>query len=152
MLFAADSDCLDQEMYRHIRRVLGPIQTVFLGMECVGAPLTWTGGSLLPRPPKHRISQSRRYKGCDSKRGLSLLEAVGAERLYVYAMGLEPWLEFLLGLAYTADATQIKEAQRFLRLARENGLPEARLLSGKQELYLNSVPQQRSVSFSAALV
>jgi L-ascorbate metabolism protein UlaG (beta-lactamase superfamily) len=150
ILFAADSDCLDQEMYRHIRQVLGPIQTVFLGMECVGAPLTWTGGSLLPRQPKHSISQSRRYKGCDSNRGLSLLEAVGAERLYVYAMGLEPWLEFLLGLAYTPDATQIKEAQRFLRLAREAGFREALLLSGKQELYLDSVPQQCSVS--AALV
>lgn len=152
MLFAADSDCLDQEMYRHIRRLLGPIQTVFLGMECVGAPLTWTGGSLLPRQPKHSINQSRRYKGCDSNRGLGLLEAVSAERLYVYAMGLEPWLEFLLGLAYTPDATQIKEAQRFLRLARENGLLEARLLSGKQELYLDPLPQQRSVSFSASLV
>ena len=137
MLFAADSDCLDQEMYRHIRRVLGPIQTVFLGMECVGAPLTWTGGSLLPRQPKHSISQSRRYKGCDSNRGFCLLEAVGAERLYVYAMGLEPWLEFLLGLAYTPDATQIKEAQRFLRLAREAGLMEAQLLSGKHEIHLD---------------
>ena len=140
ILFAADSDCLDQEMYRHIRRVLGPIQTVFLGMECVGAPLTWSCGSLLPRQPKHSISQSRRYKGCDSNRGLSLLEAVGAERIYVYAMGLEPWLEFLLGLAYTPDATQIKEAQRFLSLARESGFLEARLLAGKYEIHLDGVP------------
>jgi len=140
ILFAADSDCLDPEMYRNIRRVIGPIQTVFLGMECVGAPLTWTSGSILPRQPRHSISQSRRYKGCDSNRGLSLLQAVGAERLYVYAMGLEPWLEFLLGLAYTPDATQIKEAQRFLSLARESGLVEARLLKGNCDIYLDSLP------------
>ena len=31
ILFAADSDCLDQEMYRRLRRVLGPIQTVIFG-------------------------------------------------------------------------------------------------------------------------
>ncbi len=140
ILFAADSDCLDHEMYRHVRRVLGPIQTVFLGMECVGAPLTWTSGSILPRQPRHSISQSRRYKGCDSNRGLNLLEAVGAERLYIYAMGLEPWLEFLLGLAYTPDATQIKEAHRFLILARESGFIEARLLKGNCDIYLDSLP------------
>ena len=66
-----------------------------------------------------------------------MLEAVGAERLYVYAMGLEPWLEFLLGLAYTPDATQIKEAQRFLHLAREAGFLEARLLTGKHDIHLD---------------
>jgi L-ascorbate metabolism protein UlaG (beta-lactamase superfamily) len=139
ILFAADSDCLDQEMYRNLRRVLGPIQTVFLGMECVGAPLTWTSGAILPRQPKHSINQSRRYKGCDSTRGLRLLEAVGAERLYVYAMGLEPWMEFLLGLAYTPDAKQIKEAQRFLSLAREAGLDEVRLLNGNCDIYFDPV-------------
>ncbi len=143
ILFAADSDCLDQEMYRNIRRVLGPIQTVFLGMECVGAPLTWTSGAILPRQPKHSINQSRRYKGCDSNRGLRLLEAIGAERLYVYAMGLEPWMEFLLGLAYTPDATQIKEAQRFLSLAQEAGL-ESRLLNGSCDIYFDPV-QSKSV-------
>jgi L-ascorbate metabolism protein UlaG (beta-lactamase superfamily) len=143
ILFAADSDCLDQEMYRNIRRVLGPIQTVFLGMECVGAPLTWTSGAILPRQPKHSINQSRRYKGCDSNRGLRLLEAVGAERLYVYAMGLEPWMEFLLGLAYTPDATQIKEAQRFLSLAHDAGL-ESRLLNGSCDIYFDPV-QSKSV-------
>jgi L-ascorbate metabolism protein UlaG (beta-lactamase superfamily) len=151
ILFAADSDCLDPEMYRNIRHLLGPIQTVFLGMECVGAPLSWSSGSLLPRPPKHSINQSRRYKGCDSVRGTTLLETVGAERLFVYAMGLEPWLEFLLGLAYTPDATQIKESQRFLRLAREAGFLDARLLSGKEEFYLDSRPVQRSVAFSTTL-
>lgn len=140
ILFAADSDCLDREMYRNLRRVLGPIQTVFLGMECVGAPLNWTSGAILPRQPKHSINQSRRYKGCDSNRGLSLLEAVAAERLYVYAMGLEPWLEFLLGLAYTPEATQLKEAQRFLSLAREAGLAEVRLLKGSCDIFFDNLP------------
>lgn len=148
IMFAADSDCLDQEIYRHLRRFMGRIQTVFVGMECVGAPLTWSSGSLLPRQPKHSINQSRRSKGCDSNRGSLLLDVLGAERLYIYAMGLEPWLEFLLGLAYTPEATQIKEAQRFLRLAREAGLLDARLLTGKQELYLDRLPQQHYVTVS----
>jgi hypothetical protein len=55
-------------------------------------------------------------------------------------MGLEPWLEFLLGLAYTPDATQIKEAQRFLSLSRETGLVEVRLLNGSCDIYFDSLP------------
>jgi hypothetical protein len=58
-------------------------------------------------------------------------------------MGLEPWLEFLLGLAYTPDATQIKEAQRFLNLAREAGFVEARLLKGSCDIYF--APEEQSV-------
>jgi L-ascorbate metabolism protein UlaG (beta-lactamase superfamily) len=135
-LFAADSDCLDVQMYQHIHRVLGPIQTVFLGMECVGAPLSWSCGAFLPCKPEHSINQSRRYKGCDSTRGLRILEAVGAQRIYIYAMGLEPWLEHLLGLAYTAEATQIKEAQKLLSAARERGFSDAQLLTNKAEIHL----------------
>lgn len=136
MLFAADSDCLDVNMYRHIRRILGPIRTVFLGMECVGAPLSWSCGTFLPQKLEHAVNQSRRYKGSDSVRGFRLLEAVGAERIFVYAMGLEPWLEHFLGLAYKPEATQLREAKQLLAHARERGFADARLLSGKCEIHL----------------
>jgi hypothetical protein len=51
-------------------------------------------------------------------------------------MGLEPWLEYLLGLAYTAEATQIKEAQKLLSAARERGFSDAQLLTNKAEIHL----------------
>lgn len=136
ILFAADSNCLDESMYRHVRRFLGPIQTVFLGMECVGAPLSWSCGPFLPERPAYGIDQSRRYKGCDASRGLTLLKAVGARRIFIYAMGLEPWLEYLLGLAYEPDAIQLGEAGKLLAQYAEAGLQEARLLSGKAEIFL----------------
>jgi L-ascorbate metabolism protein UlaG (beta-lactamase superfamily) len=136
ILFAADSDCLDENMYRHVRRALGPIQTVFLGMECVGAPLSWSSGAFLPERPAYGVDQSRRYKGCDAGRGLTLLKAVGARRVFIYAMGLEPWFEYLLGLAYGPEAVQLKEAEKLLARFREEGLDEARLLSGKGEIFL----------------
>ena len=58
ILFAADSACLDDGIYKNIRRIIGPVQTVFLGMECVGAPLTWHCGSLLPKAPDYDHYQS----------------------------------------------------------------------------------------------
>lgn len=151
MLFAADSDCLDKQMYKHIRRILGPIETVFIGLECVGAPLSWSCGTFLPRKPEHGIEQSRRYKGCDSERALSLLEAVGAKRLFIYAMGLEPWLEYLLGLALTEDSAQIQEAKTLLRYAQEKGFEEAKLLSGKCDIKIptHSRKRQATVKHSA---
>ena len=136
LLFGADSDCLDLRMYEDLRRILGPIETVFLGMECVGAPLSWSCGPFLPNRPERKHDQSRRYKGCDSTRALRMLQAIGAKRIFVYAMGLEPWFECLLGLAYTQDAPQIKEASRLLAEARSIGFEEAMLLSGRCDIYL----------------
>jgi L-ascorbate metabolism protein UlaG (beta-lactamase superfamily) len=135
-LFAADSDCLDQRVYEHVRRALGPIETVFIGMECVGAPLSWSCGPFFPAPPEFAQEQSRRYKGSDSYRARKILEAVEARRLYVYAMGMEPWFEPLLGLAYSDDAVQLKESTELLRAAREAGFETAMRLFGKREIIL----------------
>ena len=136
ILFAADSNCLDRRMYEHVQRILGPLETVFLGMECVGAPLSWSGGAFLGIKPEPSHEQSRRYNGCDAARGLELLEAVGARRVFNYAMGLEPWLEHLLGLAYTEDSIQLKESGELLSQARQKGFLEAKLLYGKFEFIL----------------
>lgn len=136
MMFAADSDCLDEYLYENVRRSLGPIHTVFLGMECVGAPLSWSCGSFLPVKPDRAINQSRRYKGSDSERGQKMLAAVGAERLYIYAMGMEPWFEHLLGLAYDEDAVQLRESSNLVTVAREAGFKAAERLFGKREIIL----------------
>ena len=122
MMFAADSDCLDEQMYENVRRSLGTIHTVFLGMECVGAPLSWSCGPFFPVKPDRTCDQTRRYKGSDSLRGQKILAAVGAERLYIYAMGMEPWFEHLLGLAYDEDAVQLHESSNLL-----NGRSRSRL-------------------------
>jgi hypothetical protein len=146
IMFAADSDCLDRELYTHVRHALGPIQTVFIGMECVGAPLSWSCGPFLPEKPEFSHEQSRRYKGCDAARASMLLETVGAERIYIYAMGLEPWLEYLLGLALTEEAAQIVEARKLLREVEEVGFAEAKLLFGKDEIYLENTALAEAAS------
>jgi L-ascorbate metabolism protein UlaG (beta-lactamase superfamily) len=143
ILFGADSDCLDRQMYEHVYRVLGAVQTVFIGLECVGAPLSWSCGSFLPVRPEFSYEQSRRYKGCDAARAQTMLNALGAERLYIYAMGLEPWLEYLLGLALTEDSPQITEAKKLLAAVRDKGYEEAKLLFGQDEIHLRSFALDR---------
>src|SRR6266404_3542428 len=145
ILFAADSDCLDRQMYEHIRKLIGPVQTVFIGMECVGAPLTWSCGPFLPVRPARHHEQSRRYKGCDSTRAQALLDTLGSERLYIYAMGLEPWLEYLLGLALTEDAPQVTEARSLLHRVREMGYTDEKLLFGRDEIFLDTFAADHSL-------
>lgn len=144
MLFAADSDFLESRIYEKVRKQLGSIRTVFLGTECVGAPLTWVCGSLFPKKLDYRDEQTRRFHGCDSKAAMSLLETVNAERIYNYAMGLEPWVAHLLGLALSDDSPQFKESEKLLAKARGRGMLWAERLFGKREMYIDATPATRS--------
>jgi L-ascorbate metabolism protein UlaG (beta-lactamase superfamily) len=148
ILFAADSDCLDRRGYEYVRQVLGPVDTLFLGMECVGAPLSWSCGSFLPVKPEYHHEQTRRYKGCDARRAMNIVEALGGERVFLYAVGLEPWYERILGLAYSKDSPQLREIKAFLAEAREIGL-ESELLFGRRDIHLEP-PAARTAARPAA--
>jgi L-ascorbate metabolism protein UlaG (beta-lactamase superfamily) len=149
--FGADSDCLDVEVYRNVRNSLGAIHTAFLGTECVGAPLSWTYGSLFPKKPARQHEQTRRYHGCNAAAATRILEALGATRLYNYAMGMEPWTSHILGLNLTEDSAQIQESNLLLQGARERNFAEVARLFGKVEMVVfqggtritgNNTPQQ----------
>jgi L-ascorbate metabolism protein UlaG (beta-lactamase superfamily) len=125
ILFAADSNCLDGRLYQHLSRILGPIGTVFLGMECVGAPLSWLYGALLPVKLLHSHNQSRRTRGCNAAAAIDLLQSVGSKRVYIYAMGSEPWLQYGMGLGLAPDSPQMRESERVLEMARTSGFADA---------------------------
>jgi L-ascorbate metabolism protein UlaG (beta-lactamase superfamily) len=145
ILFAADSDCLDPRVYEQVRKSIGPVQTVFLSTEGRGAPLSWVTGPLLPQPPRPEIDRQRRYHACDARRALMLLEALGSKRVYVYAMGLEPWAEHLLGSLTTEDSDRWKESDDLLSFSRGRGFVSAERLFGKTTIYLNGSTSISSV-------
>lgn len=142
LLIGADSDCLDVRTYEHVRRALGDFHTVFLGTESVGAPLTWSCGPLFPKPPPPQQAQSRRYHGSNARNALKLLEAVGAQRIYTYAMGAEPWVEHLLGLGMKEDSPQMHESNAVLAHGRQQGLVAGRPY-GKVEFHLDPIDTPR---------
>jgi L-ascorbate metabolism protein UlaG (beta-lactamase superfamily) len=139
LLIGADLDCLDKQVYENVRRCLGRVDTVFLGVESVGAPLSWINGPLLPRRPLHEEEESRRQHGCDARRAIEILEVLGANRLYNYAMGLEPWLEHILGLGLNENSPQWLESEKLLSQARARGFLEAKRLYGKVEIVLEDM-------------
>jgi L-ascorbate metabolism protein UlaG (beta-lactamase superfamily) len=135
--FGADTDCLDKASYRHVRDFLGPIETVFLGMESVGAPLSWIYGPLLPHKPGKEQEEGRRQHGCNAARALELVEALEANRVFHYAMGLEPWTEHLLGLCLTENSPQLLESERMIAASGESGMQFVQRLHGKREFFLD---------------
>jgi len=136
ILFAADANCIEPETYAHVQRSLGDVQTVFLGMECVGAPLSWLYGALLPSRLTNAYDKSRRTKGSDAPAALALLEKVRAQRVYIYALGGEPWLNYSMGLGLDEDSQQLKEAAKVLAAAPSLGLADAARPFGRMEMSL----------------
>jgi hypothetical protein len=72
---------------------------------------------------------------------LALLEAVGGKRVYIYAMGNEPWFQYSMGLGLSEDSVQIKEANKVIAMARERGFVDAQRPFGHYELTLEPLPQ-----------
>ncbi len=153
IFIGADSDCLDRRIYENVRKSLGRVDTVFIGTESVGAPLSWINGPLLPAKPTREQEETRRQHGCDARRAMDIVEALGASRLYNYAMGLEPWMEHILGLGMTESSPQWRESEKLLAEARQRGLLMAERLFGKAELILEPMDAaERSFTPSRASV
>lgn len=142
ILFAADSDCLDRRIYENIRKAVGRVETLFVGTESVGAPLTWRNGPLFPKKPSREQGQTRRYHGCDSDRALSIAEALGARRIFNYAMGKEPWLEYLLGLGLSSNSPQSRESKRLVQRGGGRGFLTSVSPFGRCDIYLNQASGQ----------
>jgi L-ascorbate metabolism protein UlaG (beta-lactamase superfamily) len=127
LLFLADSRNLDSAIYERVHDAIGDIETIFIGMECDGAPLSWIYGPLLLRRPDRAMDQSRRANASDYPTALSIIERFNCRELYVYAMGQEPWLNFVSSIRYDEGSKPIIESNRLLKVARERGIRAERL-------------------------
>lgn len=136
ILFAADSCCLDQRIYENIIKFMGPIQTVFIGMECIGAPLSWVYSPLLPIKPDRHHDQARRSHANDAQSAFSLLQAVQAQNAYVYALGREPWLKYFMALTPSDDDPYMQEVNQLIAAVKAKGFKEAEMLYGQKEFFL----------------
>jgi L-ascorbate metabolism protein UlaG (beta-lactamase superfamily) len=133
-LFLVDSDAVEPVLYRRLARRIGKVDALFIGMECHGAPLTWLYGPLLPGALSRRDDDSRRLSGSDCARAWGVVEELDCSRVFVYAMGQEPWLKHLMGLAYQPGSVQLTESDKFLERCRAEGIPAERLYGCREML------------------
>ncbi|MEU8680394.1 MBL fold metallo-hydrolase [Streptomyces sp. NPDC048611] len=133
VLFAADTATVDPDAYAHVRRAIGEVDVLFLGMECEGAPLTWLYGPLFTQEPAREMAVRRRLNGNDDLGAMALAEALGCGRAYVYAMGHEPWVWYLTTTTFDENAVPVQAAERFVAACRARGI-EAQRLHGSCDL------------------
>lgn len=131
-LLAADSCNIEPRIYEHVQRIVGDIDVLFLGMECDGAPLSWLYGPLVTRPLDRKIDHSRRLSGSNYERGIDIVNRFRCKEAYVYAMGMEPWLKYIMAKDYTPDSDPIVASNRLIEDCRSRGIIAERLYGEKE--------------------
>jgi L-ascorbate metabolism protein UlaG (beta-lactamase superfamily) len=135
ILFLADSCNIEPQIYKYVQREVGNVDVVFLGMECDGAPLSWLYGPLLTEELNREKDNSRRLAGSNYEQGLELVKVFNPKEVYVYAMGQEPWVEFISSIKYTPESNPIIASDKLIADCSGNGLLSERLYGEKEILY-----------------
>lgn len=135
LLFAADSCNVEYRLYDHIRREIGEVDALFLGMECDGGPLSWLYGPLMTKPLDRKMDHSRRLSGSNYERGMDIVNKFNFKNVYIYAMGQEPWLNYIMSLKYTEQSNPIVASNRLMEDCRARGITAERLF-GEKEIFL----------------
>jgi L-ascorbate metabolism protein UlaG (beta-lactamase superfamily) len=120
--FLVDSDAIDPALYKLVTEVVGRPDACFIGMECFGAPLTWLYGPLLTKPISRRNDESRRLSASNCERAWRLMKDLACPKAFIYAMGQEPWLRYLMGLEYKPDSVQLTQVRNFAERCVEAGI------------------------------
>lgn len=145
ILLAADSCNHEPKIYERVHEIVGDIDVLFLGMECDGAPLSWLYGPLLPEALPKEKDHSRRLRGSNFKEGIDLVNRFNPKEVYVYAMGQEPWLNYIMALKYTEESSPIIASNKLLQVCREMNIKAERLFGEKEIIYKKSVRQDEAV-------
>ncbi|MEM8907654.1 MAG: MBL fold metallo-hydrolase [Bacteroidota bacterium] len=139
MIFAADSCNVEPRIYEKIHDLIGDVNVLFLGMECDGAPGSWLYGPLMPQPLDRDMDQSRRLAGCNFNQSKALIDIFHPENVFIYAMGMEPWLKYISSIKYTDESRPIIESNRVLAYCEEQGIDHERLFGEKIIEYKNEL-------------
>lgn len=127
VFLGADSSNLDPTMYHHIADYLGEVDVMAIGMECVGAPYTWLYGALHTKLVSKKIKESRRLNGSNFEQAHKIAEIFKPSRVFLYALGMEPWYKYFMGLDYDENSAQIIETEKMLLACSGNNIPAERL-------------------------
>lgn len=136
LLFVADSCNIAPEMYRHIHREVGDVDALFIGMECDGAPVSWIYGPLFTQRLERSKDRSRRLAGSNYERAMAMVEQFNCKEVYVYAMGQEPWLNYVMSIKYTDQSNPIIQSNQLIATCRDRGITAERLF-GEKEILLD---------------
>jgi L-ascorbate metabolism protein UlaG (beta-lactamase superfamily) len=136
LLFMADSRNIEPALYEHVASIVGEADAIFVGMECDGAPLSWLYGPLITKAVSRSMDSSRRLSGSDFEQAMGIVSRFRCREVYVYAMGQEPWLNYIMSIKYTDESKPIVESNKLLAECARRGIIAERLF-GEKEILLS---------------
>lgn len=130
----ADLNNVDTLLYARAFKEAGSVDVMFIGMECDGGPIHWLYGPLITRKYDKLATKTRTLSGSNCEKAISLVNQLKPTHVYVYSMGEEPWLNYIMNIDYSPEALQIVESDKFVRLNKSSGIASCRLY-GKHEWF-----------------
>jgi hypothetical protein len=73
---------------------------------------------------------------------MNLVDTFNPKEVYVYAMGAEPWLEFISSIKYAPDAYPIVQSDMLVKKCTERGLVSERLFGEKELMYTHQLEEE----------
>jgi L-ascorbate metabolism protein UlaG (beta-lactamase superfamily) len=134
-VLAADAANNDSTMIDRLRDAVGEVDTLFIGMESGGAPVSWLYGPLITAPLERDQDSARRLAGADAERACDMAERFRCREVFFYAMGEEPWMECLTGHRYEPFAEAVAAVDRLSAAMRAHGMTSMHLTSPRELLY-----------------
>jgi L-ascorbate metabolism protein UlaG (beta-lactamase superfamily) len=131
VFLGADSSNLDASLYRHVAAEIGAVDVMAIGMECVGAPYTWLYGALHTKLVPKKVKESRRLNGSDFRQAHAIAEILKPAQVFLYALGMEPWYGYFMGIEYDENSVQLAETTKMLQACAERSVPAERLYGRK---------------------
>lgn len=129
--FGADATNCDPYMYKYVHNLVGDVDVLAIGMECVGAPYTWLYGALNTQVVSKYIRNSRRLNGANAEQAFHMVDTFNAKQVYLYAMGIEPWYKYFMGVDYSDDSEQIIQSDMMIKYCHDKNIPCERLAGKK---------------------
>jgi len=83
------------------------------------------------------IDESRRLNGSNYEQGIDIVNTFKCRDVYVYAMGQEPWLNYVMSIKYTEQSRPIVDSNRLIADCTSRGITSERLF-GEQEMLFAS--------------
>ena len=85
----------------------------------------------MPEKLQRDKDNSRRLAGCNHEQAKKIIQIFNPKDVFVCAMGLEPWLEFISSLKYTDESRPIVESNRLLDDCNQSAIVAERLFGEK---------------------
>ncbi len=132
ILFFADSRIIDDRVYSDLVPLIGDVEMMFIGLASQGAPMSWLYGPYLTQTINRNDDNNRSLSASDANHAIKCTSIFKPKQAHIYAMGREPWLQFIMAQNDQNQHQENIEVEKYLSWCRHQDI-ESKLLYMRQQ-------------------